>query len=106
MDKLSNLASTIYSFLLIIGGIMGFVKAHSKMSLLTGLVSGLAILLATKVGANNPKTGYLFVASISLVMAVIFLMRFAHTHAFMPGGLMLILSIITYALVTRGWLKN
>lgn len=106
MDKLSNLTSNIYSFLLIIGGVMGFVKAHSKMSLLTGLVSGLAILLATKVGVNNPKAAYLFIASISLVLAMFFSMKFAATHALMPAGLMLILSTLTYVLVARGWIKS
>lgn len=106
MDKLSKVTSTIYSAFLILGGIMGYVKAQSKMSLLTGLVSGLIVLLALKVSEKNPKAGYLFIASISLVIAIFFSLRFAASHAFMPSGLMLILSTITYVFVARGWIKG
>ena len=106
MDKLSNLTSTLYGILLIVGGIMGFVKAHSKWSLITGVISGLMIFLAMKTGSQNPKAGYLFIASISLVLAIFFSMRFAANHALMPGGLMLLLSTITFVCVARGWLKS
>ena len=106
MDKLSNLISNVYGLALLVGGIMGFVKAHSKYSLIVGVLSGLLIFLCVKVGSSNFKAGYLFTASISLVLAMFFSLRFASTHAFMPGGLMLILSTITYVTVARGWLKN
>ena len=38
MDKISTMISVIYSIMLIGGGFMGFVKAHSKWSLITGLI--------------------------------------------------------------------
>lgn len=106
MDKLSSMISTIYGIVLIVGGAMGFVKAHSKMSLLSGLVSGVLVLLACQIGNKNPKAGYLFIASISLVLGMFFSMRFAMSHAFMPAGLMVLLSTITYVFVARGWMKS
>ena len=106
MDKISTMISVIYSIMLIGGGFMGFVKAHSKWSLITGLISGLFILLSTKIGSKNPKAAYLFIASISLVLAIFFSVRYAGSHAFMPAGLMVILSSVTYIFVARGWLKS
>ncbi len=106
MDKLSTLVSNFYAVMLIVGGVMGFIKAHSKWSLIIGVISGLFIFVSCRIGQKNSKAAYLFVASISLLLAMFFSLRFAATHAFMPGGLMLILSITTYVLVALGWLKN
>ena len=106
MDKLSALMSNFYAVMLIVGGVIGFVKAHSKWSLIVGVISGLFIFLSCKLGQRNSKAAYLFIASLSLVLAMFFSLRFAATHAFMPAGFMLILSTTTYVLVAMGWLKS
>ncbi len=103
MDKFSKLVSLIYGVMLILGGLMGFLKAHSKVSLLTGAVSGLVVLLSCKVQA---KSSYLYVSAISLVLAGFFSYRFAQNHAFMPAGLMLILSTTTFCIVSLSWFKS
>jgi uncharacterized membrane protein (UPF0136 family) len=103
MDKFSKLISLIYGVMLILGGVMGFLKAHSKMSLITGAVSGLIVLLSCKI---NSKSSYLYVSAISLVLAGFFSYRFAHSHAFMPAGLMLILSTTTFCIVSLSWFKS
>lgn len=72
MDKVSNITSCLYGVVLIAGGIIGYIQAHSRMSLVAGVFAGVLILLAAKVGSSNPKAGYLFVASISLVLAIFF----------------------------------
>ena len=106
MDKLSNIMSIFYSIMLMLGGVIGFTKAHSKWSLIIGLVSGIFILVSYKIGDKNPKAAYLFIASMSLILGIFFSMRYAVHHTFMPGGLMFILSSLTYIAVARGWLKN
>ncbi|OGI19504.1 MAG: hypothetical protein A3B68_04250 [Candidatus Melainabacteria bacterium RIFCSPHIGHO2_02_FULL_34_12] len=106
MTQISKITSYIYGFLLIFGGIMGYVKAHSKMSLITGLVSGILIFLACNLGAKKPKEGYLSIAAISLVLSLFFLMRYSSTHTFMPSGLMLILSTTTFVVVGLSWFKG
>ncbi len=103
MDKFSKLISLIYGVMLILGGVMGFLKAHSKMSLITGVVSGLIVLLSCKM---NSKSSYLYVSAISLVLAGFFSFRFAHSHLFMPAGLMLILSTTTFCIVGLSWFKS
>ena len=106
MDKLSLLSSTIYGILLILGGIMGYVKAKSIWSLITGVVCGILILISTNFGSHNKKMQYFNVVMISLILAIFFYIRFNATHGFMPAGLMLILSTANFAIVGIGWLKN
>ncbi len=104
MDKVSNYISISYAILLFVGGLIGFLKAHSKPSLITGALSCLIVLVAWQLGSKKPKAGYLFIASTSLMLSMFFLIRFAETQAFMPGGLMLILSTITFAIAGRGYI--
>ena len=106
MNKLSSVTSTIYGFLLIVGGLIGYFSAHSKMSLITGIASGILIFLSVKLGETNPKGSYLFIASITLVLAIFFSFRLSATHKFMPAGLMLIASTITYVFVAKDWFKS
>ena len=106
MDKLSNLICNIYSLLLLVGGFMGYFKAHSKASLCMGLLSSILIFLSVKVGMKNFRAGYLFSASITLVLAMFFSLKFAATHTLFPHGIMLIFSTFTYVTVARGWIKN
>ena len=106
MNQISTLVSNLYAILLILGGVMGFIKAHSKISLITGSISGILVLLACKIGSKSPKEGYLFISAISLVLSIFFATRFSHTGAFMPSGLMLILSVTTFAVVGLNWLKK
>ena len=103
MDKFSKLTSLIYGIMLILGGVMGFLKAHSNISLITGAVSGLIVLLSCKI---QSKSSYLYVSAISLLLAGFFSYRFAHSHAFMPAGLMLILSTTTFCIVSLSWFKS
>ena len=103
MDKLSSFISNLYGLLLILGGVMGFLKAHSTMSLITGAISGLIVLLSCKM---KSKSSYLYVSAISLVLAGFFSYRFAHSHALMPAGLMLILSTTTFCVVSLSWFKS
>ena len=103
MDKFSKLVSLIYGVMLILGGVMGFLKAHSKISLLTGVMSGLIVLLSCKI---KSKSAYLYVSAISLVLAGFFSYRFAHSHALMPAGVMLILSTTTFCIVALSWFKS
>ena len=103
MDKFSKLVSLIYGVMLILGGVMGFLKAHSKVSLITGALSGLIVLLSCKI---KSKSSYLYVSAISLILAGFFSYRFAHNHVFMPAGLMLILSTTTFCVVSLSWFKS
>jgi uncharacterized membrane protein (UPF0136 family) len=80
----------VYIVLLLAGGLMGFVKAGSKISLITSSI--FAVLLALcALGIFRP----FYIADVLVaLLLIVFGMRFAKGRKFMPSGLMLILSAI------------
>jgi uncharacterized membrane protein (UPF0136 family) len=95
----------VYGFLLIFGGLMGYIKAHSTPSLVAGLVCG---LIAIFLGYRYDWRLALPCAFI-LALVLIFLMgrRYLRTRKPMPALLIVILSLIVavvqvYIYVTVG----
>jgi uncharacterized membrane protein (UPF0136 family) len=95
----ANLILWVYIVLLVAGGLVGFLKAGSKMSLIMSL--GFAIPLALcAAGILTP----IFFADILIgVLLVFFAMRFSKSKKFMPGGMMAGVSLV--ALVLRFLVK-
>ena len=84
----------VYIVLLVAGGVMGFIKAGSKMSLLTSLAFAAVLALCN---ANIIQVRHL--EDIILAILIVFFgMRFAKGKKFMPMGLMAILTAVTLAL--------
>jgi len=84
-----------FSVLLVAGGLMGFLKAKSRISLLTSLVFALLLGLC----AMDVFTWEYMDDMVLMILVLFFGMRFAKTKKFMPGGLMAVLSIVTLALL-------
>ena len=80
--------------MLVAGGVVGFVKAQSKMSLLMS-VGFAALLVLCAVGIiPNP-----LVADIILVVLLVFFgMRVAKSKKFMPMGMMTLMTVLALAL--------
>ncbi len=90
----------VYGVIMILGGIMGFVKVGSKASLISGVGMGLA-LLACGYGVSQGSYDSLVVAEvIAALLVVLFAIRYAKTRRFMPGGMLAVLSLV--AVVTFG----
>lgn len=84
----------IYIVLLVAGGLMGFLKAKSKMSLFTSV--GFAALLTLCAVRIIPDP---IVADIIMVVLLIFFgMRVAKTKKFMPMGMMTLATVLALAL--------
>jgi uncharacterized membrane protein (UPF0136 family) len=84
----------IYSILLEAGGMMGFIKAGSKASVIASTVFAVIIFLFI---FNVLPIAYVWTVLAFLVL--FFGMRFAKGKKFMPNGMMLILTIVTLILV-------
>ena len=94
MHNFANLILWIYIILLVIGGLIGFLKAKSKVSLI--MSACFAALLA--LCAAGIVFQY-YVADILLAaLLVVFAMRMTKTKKFMPAGMMLILTLAALAL--------
>ncbi len=94
----NNTVLWIYIVLLLVGGLIGFFKAKSKISLiLSSAFAALLILTAVRgiLDANFART----LANILMAaLLVVFAMRLAKTRKFMPAGMMLIVTIAALAL--------
>lgn len=83
-----------YGLFTLMGGVMGYVKAHSTTSLMTGGISGLLILLSAFAMLKEKAFGYYGLLALSALLGIFFLMRFMKSFAIMPAGLMVLLSAI------------
>ncbi|KAL6731838.1 hypothetical protein Aduo_002664 [Ancylostoma duodenale] len=81
-----------YAGLLMVGGVVGYLKAGSVPSLVAGAGSG-AIVAAFTFLDLPYKT--LAVAGVSGVLSYVMGMRFANSHKIMPAGVIAVASIAT-----------
>ena len=97
----------VYALLVAIGGVIGYVKAKSNQSLISGLGSGVALAIAWYISLQNPTVGLALAAVIALALLVVLALRFRATGKFMPAGLLAILSLImTVVFVTALFLPQ
>jgi uncharacterized membrane protein (UPF0136 family) len=93
-----------YGMLTLLGGIIGFVKAGSLLSLVTGTFSGMLLILSAVAMLKNYTLGSLFAILLSASIGIFFCYRFALTQSMMPAGLMVLLSalVVTTLLISKG----
>lgn len=90
-----NVVLWVYIGLLIVGGLIGYFKAKSAVSLI--MSAAFAAGLALCAGGIIPGTAVAIALLGALVL--VFVMRLVKTRKFMPAGLMLALTAVTLALV-------
>ena len=96
----------IFGILTILGGVMGYVKAQSTVSLIAGGVSGILLLLADYLLPGNLVAGLVLALVVSLLLFGQFLPRFIRTRKLMPAGLMTLLSLIGIGMAVAAWVKS
>ena len=84
----------IYIVLLVIGGLIGFFKANSKVSLIMSVSFAAVLSLCAANVIFQPYVVDILLAA----LLVVFGLRLAKTKKFMPAGLMLLVTIVTLAL--------
>ena len=93
LAAISNTVLWVYIVLLVVGGLIGFLKAGSKPSLIAS-VAFAALLSLCAAGILNSLITDLLLAA----LLVVFGMRLAKTKKFMPAGMMLVLTVAALAL--------
>lgn len=102
IGPIAALIVLLYGLLCLVGGALGYLKAKSRASLITGGFAGI-VLVACAMGLRN---GSRPAAIVSMVVAVVLGARFFGTwrvrRRLMPDLLMLLSSLMTLLVV--GWL--
>ncbi|MGK7882336.1 MAG: TMEM14 family protein [Crocosphaera sp.] len=93
------IATLIYGILLLLGGIFGYTKAKSKPSLISGVISGLLLLISGVLQWQQISVGLILAQILTLVLAIVFAIRLWKTRKFMPAGLMLVVSVATLVIL-------
>jgi len=103
VHNFANTVLWIYIVLLLAGGLIGFFKAKSKVSLITSAVFA-AVLVLTQTGIFDSKVARNLVNVLMALLLVVFAVRLAKAKKFIPSGLMLVVTITALAL--RNLFKN
>jgi uncharacterized membrane protein (UPF0136 family) len=91
---LGIIAAFVYGILVVIGGIIGYIQANSKVSLFSGIISGLLLLIAAYLQLQEQTWGLILAVVVTAVLVVVFALRLAKTRKFMPAGLMTVLGML------------
>ena len=87
--NLATLATIAYGLLAGLGGIWGYIKSKSKPSLISGVTSGVLLLLAAAIQVKGADVGFLIAKIIILLLIIVFAIRLIKTGKLMPSGIML-----------------
>ncbi|KAJ2360669.1 hypothetical protein IW150_007437 [Coemansia sp. RSA 2607] len=85
-----------FGALVLLGGVIGFIKSNSGASLISGLVFGALIAVTTQYAASNAKAFNLLPAVVCLVLCLVMGNRFLNSKKFMPAGMVSLLSLLMF----------
>lgn len=85
----------IYAVVVIAGGVLGYIKAASHISLIMGLAFGALLLISAWGMARKSYPFQILAVILALILSCFFGYRYFRTLGFMPAGLMASLSILT-----------
>jgi uncharacterized membrane protein (UPF0136 family) len=88
----------VYIILLFVGGMIGFLKAGSKISLITSSIAGAVLILTALPGVFTFTFRRNLADIVMAVLLIVFTIRLAKTKKFMPSGMMLVVTLVALAL--------
>jgi len=89
----------VYIVLLLAGGLVGFFKAKSKVSLIMSAGFAALLILTTLRGVFQPGFALGLANVILVLLLLVFTVRLGKTKKFMPSGLMLVATVAVLALL-------
>jgi len=94
MNDFANKVLWVYIVLLVVGGLIGFLKAKSQVSLIMSVAFAAALSLCAAGIIFQPYVADILLAA----LLVVFAMRLTKTKKFMPAGMMLVVTLAALAL--------
>jgi uncharacterized membrane protein (UPF0136 family) len=87
--NLGIIAAIAYGILAVGGGIMGYVKAKSKISLFAGVSCGILLIIAGILPLMGMNWGLILASVIATFLVITFISRLIKTRKIMPSALMI-----------------
>lgn len=101
--KRNGLFVALYALLVLVGGLIGYLKAHSVISLYMSSMSSALLLISALLLFFQKRSGLLIAIGIILVLDGFFTFRWVQTGSFLPSGLFSVLStVLLLVLALRG----
>jgi uncharacterized membrane protein (UPF0136 family) len=94
-----NTVLWIYIVLLLVGGLIGFYKAKSKVSLISAAAFAALLALLAVPGIFERKFAHGAANVLLAALLVVFAIRLIKTKKFMPSGLMLVSTVLMLVLL-------
>lgn len=91
----------IYGFFVLIGGIIGYIKADSLPSLVMGITFSFLIAFAALGMLYNKEWGMILAKVLATFLLLFFAYRFSLSYNVMPSGIMAFLSLGALLLLFR-----
>ena len=95
------IAAIAYGVLAIVGGVIGYVQAQSKVSLISGSISGLLLIISGVSQLQGQAWGLILATAVTALLVIVFAVRLAKTRKFMPAGLMSLLGLAALAVMVN-----
>ena len=96
----------IFGLLTIAGGIMGYVKAGSAISIIAGAITGILLIVAAFLLPEHRLAGLAIALVVSVLLAGQFVPKFFRTGRVMPAGVMSVLSVIGIIAAIVAWVRK
>ena len=106
MLDLTRVYYIIFGILAAVGGIIGYMKAGSKASIIAGVISGILLCIAAFLLRSHFTYGLAGGMIVSVLLALRFVPAFITKGGFMPAGLMAILSVVAIVVSVLCWYKR
>uniref|UniRef100_A0AAG5DIZ6 Uncharacterized protein n=1 Tax=Anopheles atroparvus TaxID=41427 RepID=A0AAG5DIZ6_ANOAO len=108
-----DFVGAIFAILVAVGGIMGYVRARSRMSLYSGILFGVALGVGAWLNSMSDPLPIVQLAVLA-VLIMVMLYRYWSTRAFMPAGMIILLSfgVVVWTCVvyrdylSMGWMRG
>ena len=101
MNTLAIVAG-VYGGLILLGGVMGFIKGKSKVSLVTGILFGIALIECGVLIHQGVAFATVTATMLAAVLVLVFAMRFVKTRKVMPAAVLAIMSLVAAAWLATG----
>jgi uncharacterized membrane protein (UPF0136 family) len=95
------IAAFAYGVLALVGGVIGFVQARSKMSLISGAITGVLLLIGGIGIVQAQPWGLGLAIAVTALLIVVFVGRLIKTRKAMPAGLMVVAGVAALATLLK-----